>query len=659
MRRTIGFDLLSTAGHGAAGTTRRGVRWAGPVSRWFPLVCVGVVLVVTVSASRLSAAPADFLDVPGSITVDRAGHVYVSFATDYMVGLLREYDTTGRLLADWQYADSWSPAMLAEAEEGGVYAAIEDGGIVRHYGSMGADLGQWTVTGLKPAIATTPNAESLSSLVWVIAAPGGTGGQARRYGPAGDPQGAWSVGAAASDLVVTGGAAGAPIVVVAEGARAMDGPGWLVRYRADGQRIHEWEVSGAISGIDDGADARVWAAQNAAMRSTGFFTSYDAQGTPGRRCDLPGQAGDLATGPDGTVYVIVHRRDDREREYAVQRYTTECALLDTWEQLQLVGATTPVPRTPTTPTVTPSATDRVLPPPPRTPTEATTATSHPYPTDVVTPTATPVTTVDTPTPRSTEAPAETPSATEKPLPRRDTPTAPAPSWAIHLPIAHRYGEIPCPASFGLEIIPPRIRNSVPGQRCVFLVTLRRYCSRGGPVALSVWSDGGTVSVDPPSIDLGQVAEVTLIPAMEHQEKTLTLRVSGRRGQETETATASLDVLTDMPGVDAERGAYAAEVRGRFIPWLAEKHPELGITADTSWKGTIVTPQILVVMHYLFFSDNWEMHVEWHIMIPPYDWERIDLRHRWDETKPSRAFEISSRSGATEPIEIEPPEKIWR
>jgi hypothetical protein len=54
-----------------------------------------------------------------------------------------------------------------------------------------------------------------------------------------------------------------------------------------------------------------------------------------------------------------------------------------------------------------------------------------------------------------------------------------------------------------------------------------------------------------------------------------------------------------------------------------------------------------------------MHVEWHVMIPPYDWARIDLRHRFDETKPSQAFEISSWSANTEPIPIEAPEKIWR
>jgi len=31
---------------------------------------------------------------------------------------------------------------------------------------------------------------------------------------------------------------------------------------------------------------------------------------------------------------------------------------------------------------------------------------------------------------------------------------------------------------------------------------------------------------------------------------------------------------------------------------------------------MVSPQWLVVSHYLFFSEEWEMHVEWHIMVAP-------------------------------------------
>jgi len=64
---------------------------------------------------------------------------------------------------------------------------------------------------------------------------------------------------------------------------------------------------------------------------------------------------------------------------------------------------------------------------------------------------------------------------------------------------------------------------------------------------------------------------------------------------------------------------AIEVQDAFIPWLEANHPEFGITAETEWTPTIVRPHFMVVMYYLFFSDEWEMGVRWHVMISPYDY----------------------------------------
>ena len=93
--------------------------------------------------------------------------------------------------------------------------------------------------------------------------------------------------------------------------------------------------------------------------------------------------------------------------------------------------------------------------------------------------------------------------------------------------------------------------------------------------------------------------------------------------------------------------------------LAENYPELGIIEDTAWNGTMVSPVWLIVSHYLFFSDEWEAHIEWHVMVPPSDWAKIDLRHWFDEVVPSYAFEISSLDVASEPVAIEVPETVWR
>jgi len=107
------------------------------------------------------------------------------------------------------------------------------------------------------------------------------------------------------------------------------------------------------------------------------------------------------------------------------------------------------------------------------------------------------------------------------------------------------------------------------------------------------------------------------------------------------------------------GPFAAEMRDKFIPWLAANHPEFGITSETKWTGTIVRPNIVVVMYYLFFSEDWEMGVSWHVTIPPHDWTRIYLRHRTTEAHPSYAFELSSWSEQGEPHAIDPPESVWR
>jgi len=105
------------------------------------------------------------------------------------------------------------------------------------------------------------------------------------------------------------------------------------------------------------------------------------------------------------------------------------------------------------------------------------------------------------------------------------------------------------------------------------------------------------------------------------------------------------------------GELAAEMRDKFVPWLASNHPELGITSETEWIGTIVNPGILVVMHYMFYSEDWEMYVTWHVMIPPYDWTKIYLRSRFTETQSSNAFEISSVQGEEEPHSIELPDWV--
>ncbi|SCP94955.1 hypothetical protein [Anaerobium acetethylicum] len=211
--------------------------------------------------------------------------------------------------------------------------------------------------------------------------------------------------------------------------------------------------------------------------------------------------------------------------------------------------------------------------------------------------------------------------------------------------------------FSLEMMPEQLNgDSIPGQRCVFLVTITDESPTGeNPVELSAEASNADIIIYKHAITEEQVAEIVAIPRKSSVGETVKLTVSGSRNGFTDQKSVTFQVID---GED-DRQKYASELRDKFAVWLEANHPELGITYGMEWAGTMVSPQWLVVSHYLFFSDEWEMHVEWHIMIPPHDWARIDLRHRFDESKPSSAFEISSLDAGSDPIAIEVPETVWR
>jgi hypothetical protein len=211
--------------------------------------------------------------------------------------------------------------------------------------------------------------------------------------------------------------------------------------------------------------------------------------------------------------------------------------------------------------------------------------------------------------------------------------------------------------FHIDVIPEQLNgHSIAGQHCVFLITIT---DEGGksklPVDISAVASGAEVIIYQRAIPEGQVTEVVVVPTQTSTGKTVEVTITGSRGGLTDEKVIAFEVVE---GED-DRQEYAVELRDKFVSWLATNYPELGITKNTVWTGTIVSPQWLIVSHYLFFSEEWEMHVEWHVMIPPHDWAKMDLRHRFDEQKPSYAFEISSLDANNEPVPIEVPESVWR
>jgi hypothetical protein len=206
--------------------------------------------------------------------------------------------------------------------------------------------------------------------------------------------------------------------------------------------------------------------------------------------------------------------------------------------------------------------------------------------------------------------------------------------------------------FTLIVYPEQIIDAIPGQRCVFLVTFEESGSDGGAVQITTSLADTNIEIIPQSITSGQVCEVSVIS---DQTDTLELVIQGKRNSLLQSDTVEI-LITE--GKDESEPA-AVEIRNRFIEWLAENRPELGITQETEWSGTILNPHITVNGYYLFFSSNWEFCVRWHVTIPPHDWARMYLRHRLIEFTPSYGFEISSMSSSDPITEITPPDSVYR
>jgi hypothetical protein len=219
------------------------------------------------------------------------------------------------------------------------------------------------------------------------------------------------------------------------------------------------------------------------------------------------------------------------------------------------------------------------------------------------------------------------------------------------------GEADENTAFHINVIPEQLNGeSIAGQHCVFLVTITdkgEECEL--PVHILATAPGAEVVIYQEDIFEGEVAEVVVIPAQSSVGTIIEVTITGNR----DNASDEKDVSFSVAEGEDDRQEYAGMLLDRFVSWLATNHPELGITEDTAWNGTMVSPVWLVVSHYLFFSEEWEVHIAWHIMVPPDDWARIDLRHRFDELEPSYAFEISSVYATSEPIPMEVPETVWR
>lgn len=208
--------------------------------------------------------------------------------------------------------------------------------------------------------------------------------------------------------------------------------------------------------------------------------------------------------------------------------------------------------------------------------------------------------------------------------------------------------------FELEVAPEIIHGLYPETGCIILA--RVTSETGDPVSLRVEAPGAEVSA-PEDVAPGEVAEIEVTPGPATEEMALTITVTGTRGSEERTVARETRVMPFEAPAETAR-----EILAVFTAWLEANRPELGITPASTFEGRGVNP-VLVVSHYQFLSEEWELGLSWHIMIPPDDWSELSLRPR-DEWAPTLAFRLASWStaleeGTVEIEEVPPPVEIAR
>jgi hypothetical protein len=233
--------------------------------------------------------------------------------------------------------------------------------------------------------------------------------------------------------------------------------------------------------------------------------------------------------------------------------------------------------------------------------------------------------------------------------------------------------------FAIHVSPLHMDDTIEGASYVFLVTVdygttevetKTTKTTGNTDAtgqttdstlafISATAENATVTVGPKSIAEGYVAEVVVVPNEGTTGSTLTVTVKGEWNGYTDTETVTLNVR-EASGSLEELAAEAINIRNIFISWIATNCPDLGISLDEVWAGTIVYPNTVVIKYFLFFSEKWEVGIRWNTSTNSLDWAQMYLRLRTAQFAPSRSFEIASLSAASPDVyEISPPNTVWR
>lgn len=206
--------------------------------------------------------------------------------------------------------------------------------------------------------------------------------------------------------------------------------------------------------------------------------------------------------------------------------------------------------------------------------------------------------------------------------------------------------------------PQFVNRMVPGSRPLAIVSALNQ--EGDDAELSGVSSlaGMTVSFVPVTLAAGTSAEVWVNVPEVGEDTPFTVTVTVARGDETETVTID---ATAVPGTD-DLADTARQIAAVFLDRVHDQVQGLPAEPTGLTNGTPVAG-LLVVSHYAWFTDVYEIGLAWHIMIAPDDFAELYVRPR-GSSAPIRAFRINSWStavggGSYELTEIAAPAEVTR
>jgi hypothetical protein len=190
------------------------------------------------------------------------------------------------------------------------------------------------------------------------------------------------------------------------------------------------------------------------------------------------------------------------------------------------------------------------------------------------------------------------------------------------------------SGFGLEAKHSYIR-SYPGGGGVFIVKLNPGDNFTGIVGLQLAADPAlNARLDRRTLSAqSKIAEIVIRPSetaeIRMYQIDITACLLANVMSQSLCRTVSVEVEMIPWGPANPRDAIAK--RDPLVEWIQQTHSEFGTFDDQEWYPYITYPGILVVEHWTFLNEEWEMRICFHVMIPPHDWSMIQLRRHgeWD------------------------------